>query len=432
MTAKRERLRVAVLPYGSQIGRGYVEALELEKNVTLIGMTSGFPSISDKGLDVRVDGLPRFSSSNFVHSVLDAARLHQVDLLYPANDFIGHALSCQGFNDRTLRFDSSEDRSWIFDKVEVHTRLDGRIALPKRVDPKRRSLPLFARPALGARSVGAKEIRCVHDLRSYRSRNTRQLFTEVLDGPETTVDCLSDSQGRILALFPRLRSEVRDGVTTEFSPLQVTPELVQMAVELCDVFGFVGQWFFQTKQDCAGSHCFLEASPRASGGSEFWSVLGVNMPLIDLYTRIGDEVVVPSPIHSIAFGRKTYQLEVGVPARPDQIFVDFDDTLVNENGQLQGRLVGKLIDLRGKQSDLHILSRSTSDLNVDLFELGIRGLFKQVIQLQGHSPKSAKIFGSSPLFIDDSFSERVEVGSHSAALAVSPQQFLNMEFHYHC
>ena len=106
----------------------------------------------------------------------------------------------------------------------------------------------------------------------------------------------------------------------------------------------------------------------------------------------------------------------------DHVFVDFDDTIII-NGVINENLMRFLVHARNSGSELHLLTRHDGNITSTLENHFLHGFFNSVIHITDGSEKSARVFGSHPLFIDDSFSERVDVRENSLAMTVSPASF---------
>jgi hypothetical protein len=99
----------------------------------------------------------------------------------------------------------------------------------------------------------------------------------------------------------------------------------------------------------------------------------------------------------------------------NQIFVDFDDTII-VNSQLNGSLLKFLKIQKSYGVKVNIISKNIGDLGEVLRGLKLAGVFDQIIQVPPNNHKREFIMTSDPfLFIDDSFSERLEI----------KEQFLN-------
>ena len=64
-----------------------------------------------------------------------------------------------------------------------------------------------------------------------------------------------------------------------------------------------GAWFFQMKRNQQGRPVLLEAAPRVSGGMGLYRNLGVNLPLLSVYDRLGLEVDVQPNGYDIVMDR---------------------------------------------------------------------------------------------------------------------------------
>jgi hypothetical protein len=93
----------------------------------------------------------------------------------------------------------------------------------------------------------------------------------------------------------------------------------------------------------------------------------------------------------------------------NQIFVDFDDTII-VNSKLNRSLLMFLRRQKLSGVKITIISKNVGDLAGVLKSLKLRKFFDEIIQVPQNTRKSSFIMTSdSFLFIDDSFSERLEM-----------------------
>lgn len=147
----------------------------------------------------------------------------------------------------------------------------------------------------------------------------------------------------------------------------------------------------------------------------------MNLPLLSLLNAANSPLSINEGMTSLESLKRledVFLLDHGF----DHVFVDFDDTIV-VNGMFNNNLLRFLVHARNSTSEIHLITRHDGDITSTLHKHFLQGFFNSVIHLTDGSSKSLHIFGAHPLFIDDSFSERVDVRSNTDAMVVAPSAF---------
>jgi carbamoyl-phosphate synthase large subunit len=140
----------------------------------------------------------------------------------------------------------------------------------------------------------------VHILRSSEDRSavahfdeTAVIATEFLEGEEFTVDILSDLEGNVLAVLPRLRRMVRHGIV-HFAELVQDPLVIDTASVLATKLGLTGINCVQCIR--TASTCdYFEVNPRPGSGIDLSVAAGVNLPALWVRLVHGEPVRVSEP-----------------------------------------------------------------------------------------------------------------------------------------
>lgn len=293
---------------------------------------------------------------------------------------------------------------------------------PEDVD----SFPVFVKPDKGQGSIGAQKVFNSNALEQYIGQSGKFLDAWIvmpyIDGPEFTIDCFSDLNGQLIYANPRLREDYASGIARSTKFVH-EPELMELANYINKYLKFEGPWFFQAKQDTVTKKFFLlEVACRISGASGINRTIDINLPELALYQAMGHAISIETSnirVEAQKILGNTYITD----SKFDQIFIDFDDTLIL-NGKLNADAMKFLIDRSNEGSKLNLLTRHENNINSSLVSFRLLGFFEKIFHLQKNEPKSSVIFGESPLFIDDSFAERSEVRRNSVATCIGPASLI--------
>jgi biotin carboxylase len=127
------------------------------------------------------------------------------------------------------------------------------------------------------------------------------MVMELLEEDEYSIDCLADSQGKLIVAVPRRKSSGR------IYMLDDVPELMEIARNVAEKCRIPFVFNIQIKYN-KGVPKLLEINPRMSGGLFITCLSGVNMPYLAVKTIMGKSVERPTP----KFGIKASYIELPV------------------------------------------------------------------------------------------------------------------------
>lgn len=179
-------------------------------------------------------------------------------------------------------------------KWEFYLKTCGTSPLPETsVDLARwRTFPCLVKPVLGKGNRHAYRCDGPEELAFYASRLQDLIVQEYLPGEEYTVDVLSDLEGTPLVAVPRVRLEIKEGISTKGRVIN-DAEIERLCLEMARHLNLKGPTCIQLKRDAGGALKFLEVNPRIGGGSMFTTLAGVNIPMLLLELIAGVDIVVP-------------------------------------------------------------------------------------------------------------------------------------------
>ena len=211
-----------------------------------------------------------------------------------------------------------------FDKYETHLLLD-RLGLPSppTVLPGEpvENFPVMVKPRWGS---GARSIHRAEDQASadffvgYVKEPT--MVQRWMDGPEFSIDCLSDLSGRCLNAIPRTMIESRGGESIKGTVIR-DHELIDLGRRVVDALGVRGPCTVQVFRDRQIGLGITDVNTRFGGafpGPMFAALPGRTYPELLVRLSCGEEIE-PHVGHfraDVTFTRYFWQLELDEQLRP--------------------------------------------------------------------------------------------------------------------
>ncbi|MBF0547440.1 MAG: ATP-grasp domain-containing protein [Candidatus Riflebacteria bacterium] len=249
------------------------------------------------------ESVPRVTDKNYVSRLLEICKMHSINLLVPLIDPELHILSSASEDFKRagvfLLTSSTETNKLCLDKVETFkfflklgvetTRIIPHSELYGTNPPP---FPLFLKPRLGSGSVGAVQIKDKIALDFYFQTVTDPIVQEMAFGDEYSIDILTDLDGKVLSVVPRLRQEVRAGEICKGMTVK-NQQLIEggkMIVEsLPGPFGCLTVQCFLTPER---KIIYTEINPRFGGGIPLTIKAGANFPLWIIQMARGEKLSV--------------------------------------------------------------------------------------------------------------------------------------------
>jgi carbamoyl-phosphate synthase large subunit len=243
--------------------------------------------------------LPPGGDPCFVDETLDFCATHRIDVFVPTVDWELMPTSLA-----QTRFERIGTRVLVADPAALDLALD-KLALMKTcagVCPVPQSaalddgldagavaaawgLPLVVKPRRGAGGRGVRVVESVREL-SAVSRDSDCLVQEHLRGAEYSVDVLSDADGVVCAVVPRLRLRIDSGIAVAGRTLHHAA-LDDAARAVARRVGLIYLSNLQFREDAEGTPKLLEVNARCPGTMPLTVASGVNMPRLALDAVLG-------------------------------------------------------------------------------------------------------------------------------------------------
>jgi carbamoyl-phosphate synthase large subunit len=197
--------------------------------------------------------VPRIIDPGYVPALRELCREHNVGAVIPLTDLDIEVLAhARAAGELPAFVPDPEIARGMFDKYEAHLLLE-RLGLPSppTVLPGERppSYPVMVKPRQGS---GARSIHRADDAHAaeffvgYVDEPT--MIQKLMDGPEFSIDCLSDLQGRCLNAIPRTMIESRGGESIKGTVI-ADGELIELGRLVVESLGVRGPCTVQAFRD---------------------------------------------------------------------------------------------------------------------------------------------------------------------------------------
>lgn len=408
----REPMRVLVFPAGTETGMEIQKSLAPCKEVKLVGATSGSCNHAEYVFSqcYQVKDVMSEGWIEDLNTVIDKER---IDFVFPAHAYVIDALSRRRKEISATLIAASEKAIAITrSKTKTLSTLHGVVPAPRVFAgiEKITFFPVFVKPDNAYGSQGASTAHSASELQAIVERTPKAVIQEFLPGPEVTCDCFSDIDGRLLFARARYRQRIRMGTSmhSEFVSSEENRLFASYARIISERIGISGAWFFQMKADQEGTYRLLEVEARIAGTMCLNRVSGVNFALLSLLIHSGKSFEIRTNAGEVVVDRAltnryrhNYQYQT--------VYVDLDDTLVL-HGKVNVHLVSFIYQAINEGKKVVLISKSLeSDKDAFLRRHRLHGLFDKVVWLTEADSKADVINDKKAIFIDDSFTQRMEV-----------------------
>jgi hypothetical protein len=399
-------MRVLVFPGGTEIGQEIWSALRDCKDVELAA--AGVESSTHAPFVFsEFHPLPGVHEQGWIAELNRLVEKLRIEYIYPAHDDVVLALANHAHEIHASLVISPPETCRITRfKSKTYEALRGTLPVPRvylspaGID----AFPVFCKPDRGQGSYRARRVDSMEQLAADFLED--DLILEYLPGTEYTVDCFSDRDRGLMFVGGRERVRVRNGISVAARPVE-DPAFEAYAQAISGRLALHGAWFFQLKQDREGRLKLLEVGPRIAGAMALYRVSGINFPLLSLYELRRLPLRILRHNAQVTLDRalvNRYKHDLVYRT----VYVDLDDTLILR-GRVNTRLVALLYQCLNRGVRLVLLTRHARNPQETLARYRIAQLFDEIVHLSPDQPKSVAIRDRCAIFIDDSFSERLQV-----------------------
>jgi carbamoyl-phosphate synthase large subunit len=269
--------------------------------------------------------VPRIDHPDYVPALMELCREHGVGAVVPLTDLDLEVLAQARAAGRLPAFvPDPEIARATFDKYEAHLLLE-RLGLPSppTVLPGEKvpHFPVMVKPRQGS---GARSIHRADDARAaeffvdYVAEPT--MIQWLMDGPEFSIDCLSDLRGRCLNAIPRTMIESRGGESIKGTVID-DPELIELGGRVVESLGVRGPCTVQVFRDNEIGIGITDVNTRFGGafpGPVYAAWPGRSYPELIVRMARGEEIEphVGEFRAGLTFTRYYWQLELDEALEP--------------------------------------------------------------------------------------------------------------------
>jgi carbamoyl-phosphate synthase large subunit len=430
-------LKVLVVPGTTEIAREIRESLSFTKGVDIFGAGLNL-SLGQSFTYSDYFYLEEVNSLTFLDSLRAIVRDNKINVVVPAHDEVAFQLRNANLSDALILQHPQSVEEIVRSKHRTYCELKDSGFVPIRyfstssID----KFPVFVKPDASQGSQGSKKCESMAELINLINLSgeagdffSRNVVSEFLPGIEVTVDCFSSKADGLVFWAARERNSLSFGTSIRTKDLGRPEELRQKVQEIQNHLGFSGAWFCQFKQDSVGEFRLLEIASRIAGSSGIRRAQGVNLTQLAMLNMFDNQYIVPelSFVNAISHSRIIVD-SFDIRTNLELIVVDFDDTLIID-GRVNAALVALLFEAKNSGIYLWICSRHKGNLEESLNKHRLSSIFDKTIHIQDGSPKSLHLDKRlQTLFIDDSFSERLDCGALDNVSAVEPSAALGLYF----
>lgn len=406
--------RVLVYPCGTEIGLEIYRAVNKSIHFQLIGGSSNY----DHGQFVYKDlinDLPFITDDSSKEDIVAFNQCilnKRIDFIYPAMDGVVYAFAKYrqylkpvviAPDYKTAAITRSKSRTYEYFADTLKTP-----SCYEEID-EIAEYPVFVKPDVGQGSVGTAVVKSSQELRYLLAKKLDLLILEYLPGEEYTIDCFTNSEGKLVYARGRTRKRIKNGISVN-AVFYDEPEFGIIAEKINKQLNQRGGWFFQLKRDRNGALTLLEIASRIAGTSSITRNTGVNLPLLTLHLFNGNSIhdVLINP-YDIELDRALYN-KYHLSLSYDTVYFDYDDTIVIDS-RINTQIMAFVFQCINNGKHLVLLTKHKGDIFAELRKYRLETLFDQVMQLDATEEKAAFIMDSNSILIDDSYGERLKIAS---------------------
>lgn len=400
-------MNVLVFPCGSEIGLEVYRSLSKQKDVELIGGSS----IDDHGMFVYqkyIGNIPQITEKNCISYLKSIVSKYSIDFIYPCMDVVLHFLKKNEKELGCIVITSEYNTTDICSsKLKTYNFFENIIRTPKVFNTFNDiSFPVFSKPIIGSSSRNTFKILNELELKINVFNYPNNMIVEYLPGEEYTVDCFTTKSGELKFIGARKRTRISNGISVHTKCVH-DDKINEIAHKINNNLRFNGAWFFQLKEDSEKKLCLLEIACRFAGSSAIHRMNGVNFAYLNLLNEKYDKLEILHNNLSIEIDR-SFNIKCKTNLIFDNIYIDLDDTIIIKN-KINTDVIKFLYEMINKNKKIFLLTKHKYNVKQTLKKYKInKTLFDEIIQIKENDCKSNYIKSSS-VFIDDSFSERLNV-----------------------
>jgi carbamoyl-phosphate synthase large subunit len=314
--------RKAIMLTGT--GKRYDIVSAFAQHTTVVACDPNPLSPAQYAATVRTS-VPLIKDPDYVPALQRLVEEHDVGAIVPLTDLDIEVLALARAEGRLPALvPDPEIARRTFDKYECHLLLEEHgLPSPPTVLPGTEppSYPVMVKPIHGS---GARNIFPAHDAAQAQFFidyiDEPVMLQRLMDGPEFSIDCLGDPDGRCLNAIPRTMIESRGGESIKGTVID-DPELIDLGRRVCEAFGVRGPATIQAFRDQEIGLGITDVNTRFGGAFPapmYAARAGQTYP--ELIARMADGEQIEPHVGDFAAGRTFtryfWQVELDEQLRP--------------------------------------------------------------------------------------------------------------------
>jgi len=272
-------MKILITGVGGPAGICFAKSLSKDKEITLVGVDAGDLEISRNMVETFYI-VPMANDPLYIQALQDIIKKEEIDLLIPLVDEELSIISANldKFDCRVLVSPSSTILLTT-DKGDLYKALSS--YLPKRFNKTNAEFPLLVKPRIGRGSRDIHIVKNITELDLYDEN--KYVFQEVLNNPEITVDALFDFEHNLVVAVPRIRVEVKEGISIGGRVVNES-DILNKVKEISKILKFTGPINFQFMKSSSslGEFKLIEINARSSGGMGITINSGIDIPKLSV------------------------------------------------------------------------------------------------------------------------------------------------------
>lgn len=403
---------VLVFPGGTENGLEINKSLRYAKEVKLFSVSSSVKNHAEYMYENHFI-IPSITDKTCLEELNKIIENNNIEFLFPANSLIiDFLIENRKYVKAKIIQPNSQIVKLIRSKKKTYEIFKNKIAVPKTYCSLNEInlFPIFIKPDAMYGAQGAQKINSMQELSSLEFNFSDYVLSEYLPGDEFSVECFSTKSDGVVYVMARSRERIRMGTSmhSEMAPQKVQKETHRMAKIIFNELSIDGLWFFQVKFNANKQLVLLEIESRVAGTMAFSRGLGVNLPLANLYLADDQKIKINKQNYELIIDRSLsnrYKININY----ETVYIDLDDTIIIK-GKINTDMMKFIFQCINKKKKLILISKSTEpDKAAYLKKFKLENLFNDIIWLKENQSKAHAIVGKNAIFIDDSFSQRLEV-----------------------